>query len=101
MRHWPHNPIDCNGTSGANLKVGYARTSTLEQRAGFEAQLRELEAAGCEKVFREQVSSVAQRLQLETVLDFIRDADTLVVTKLTRLAPSTQHLLEIVEPVQR
>ena len=49
------------------MKVGYARTSTLEQKAGFEAQLHELEAAGCEKVFREQVSSVAQRLQLEAV----------------------------------
>src|SRR6266849_665176 len=101
MRHWPHNPIDCNGTSGANLKVGYARTSTLEQKAGFEAQLRELEAIGCEKVFREQVSSVAQRLQLEAVLDFVREGDVLTVTKLDRLARSTQHLLEIVERVRR
>src|SRR5437588_12555447 len=100
MRHWPHNPIDCIGTSGANLKVGYARTSTLEQKAGFDAQLRELEAVGCEKVFREQVSSVGQRPQLEAVLDFIRDGDTLVVTKLDRLARSTQHLLEIVERVK-
>ena len=39
--------------------VGYARTSTLEQAAGFEAQIRDLEAAGAEKLFREQVSSVA------------------------------------------
>ncbi|VDS09257.1 hypothetical protein PARHAE_02454 [Paracoccus haematequi] len=38
--------------------VGYARTSTLEQVAGFEAQLRELTAAGCTKLFQEQVSSV-------------------------------------------
>ena len=45
--------------------VGYARTSTLEQVAGFEAQLRELTAAGAEKVFQEQVSSVAARAQLE------------------------------------
>jgi hypothetical protein len=38
--------------------VGYARTSTVEQVAGFEAQIAELEKAGCEKIFREQVSSV-------------------------------------------
>ncbi len=33
------------------MKVGYARTSTLE-KTGFEGQFRELESAGCEKVFR-------------------------------------------------
>jgi hypothetical protein len=41
--------------------VGYARTSTVEQVAGFEAQDRELRAVGVEKVFAEQVSSVAAR----------------------------------------
>jgi DNA invertase Pin-like site-specific DNA recombinase len=35
--------------------VGYARTSTAEQRAGLDAQLRDLKAAGCRKVFSEQV----------------------------------------------
>jgi DNA invertase Pin-like site-specific DNA recombinase len=34
------------------MLVGYARTSTLEQKAGFEAQLRELQNLGCEKIFR-------------------------------------------------
>ena len=43
------------------MKIGYARTSTIEQQAGFDAQLRDLEGAGCEKVFSEQVSSVGQR----------------------------------------
>jgi DNA invertase Pin-like site-specific DNA recombinase len=38
--------------------VGYARTSTIEPKAGLEAQLRDLELAGCERVFTEQVSSV-------------------------------------------
>jgi DNA invertase Pin-like site-specific DNA recombinase len=83
------------------MKVGYARTSTLDQKAGFEAQLRDLKSAGCEKIFREQVSSVAQRLQLDAVLDFIREGDTLVVSKLDRLARSTQHLLEIADQVKR
>ena len=45
--------------------IGYARTSTIDQSAGFEAQLKELEGAKCEKIFREQVSSVAIRAQLE------------------------------------
>ena len=58
--------------------VGYARTSTVEQEAGFEAQLKQLKAAGCEKVFAEQVSAVAAtREQLEAALDFVREGDSL------------------------
>lgn len=82
------------------MLIGYARTSTVEQEAGFEAQLRDLEQAGCEKVFQEQVSSVARRKELETALDFIREGDTLVVTKLDRLARSTMHLLQITEDLE-
>jgi DNA invertase Pin-like site-specific DNA recombinase len=84
-----------------NMQIGYARTSTMEQTAGFEAQLTELARAGCDKVFREQVSSVAPRAQLEAALEFIREGDTLVVCKLDRLARSTQHLLNITERVKR
>jgi DNA invertase Pin-like site-specific DNA recombinase len=84
-----------------NMRVGYARTSTLDQQAGFEAQLRELKAAGCEKLFQEQVSSVGKREQLEAALEFVRDGDILSVTRLDRLARSTQHLLEIVERIKR
>src|SRR5437763_3757802 len=83
------------------MLIGYARTSTLDQTAGFEAQLNELTHAGCEKVFSEQVSSVAPRAQLEAALEYIREGDVLVVCKLDRLARSTQHLLEIVERVKR
>jgi DNA invertase Pin-like site-specific DNA recombinase len=75
--------------------IGYARTSTLEQEAGLEAQLRDLKAAGCEKVFSEQVSSVAQRQQLEAVIDFAREGDVMVVTKLDRLARSMLDLMGI------
>ena len=77
--------------------VGYVRTSTLEQVAGFEAQLDELSKIGVEKYFKEQVSSIAQRDQLEAALEFVRDGDVLVVTKLDRLARSVQHLWKIVE----
>lgn len=82
------------------MQVGYARTSTVEQVAGFDAQLDELQRAGCEKVFKEQVSSVAPRAQLEAALEFIREGDVLVVSKLDRLARSTQHLLEIADRVK-
>jgi DNA invertase Pin-like site-specific DNA recombinase len=82
------------------LKIGYARTSTLEQVAGMDAQLRDLHDAGCEKVFTEQVSSVGKRPQLDLARDFIREGDTLIVTRLDRLARSTQHLLEIADGVR-
>ena len=64
------------------MLFGYARTSTAEQAAGFEAQRRELKEAGCKKVFGEQVSSVATRAKLEDAIDYIREGD--VVTKLER-----------------
>jgi Site-specific recombinases, DNA invertase Pin homologs len=74
------------------MLIGYARTSTLEQEAGLEAQIRELEALGCEKVYREQTSSVGPRKALDDALEFARSGDTLVVTKLDRLARSVSHL---------
>jgi DNA invertase Pin-like site-specific DNA recombinase len=80
--------------------IGYARTSTVEQVAGFEAQHRDLTTAGCGKVFAEQVSSVAQREQLEAALDYLRDGDVLVVTKLDRLARSMRDLLGIVSTIE-
>jgi len=76
--------------------VGYARTSTSEQRAGLDAQVRDLKAAGCEKIFSEQISSAAaQRPKLAECLHFLREADTLMVTKPDRLARSTHELLRI------
>ncbi len=79
------------------MLIGYARTSTSDQDAGLEAQKRDLAATGCKKVFEEMVSSVGQRDQLDHALDYARADDTLVVTKLDRLARSTRHLLEIVQ----
>ena len=76
--------------------VGYARTSSLAQVAGLEAQERDLRAAGCTKIFSEQVSSVAERQQLEAVLDYVREGDQFVCTKLDRLARSVGDLLAIV-----
>ncbi len=82
------------------LLVGYARTSTVEQEAGLEAQDRELRAAGAERIFCEQVSSVAPRAQLAAALDFVRSGDVLIVTKPDRLARSTADLLGIVQKLE-
>ena len=80
--------------------IGYARTSTTDQQAGLEAQLRDLKAAGCRKVFSEQASAVGERPQLEATLDYAREGDTVCVTKLDRLARSARHLSELVDRLE-
>lgn len=75
--------------------VGYARTSTTDQNAGLAAQERDLRAAGADKVYAEQVSSIAQRAKLAECLSFMREGDALCVTKPDRLARSTAELLMI------
>jgi DNA invertase Pin-like site-specific DNA recombinase len=77
------------------MMIGYARTSTSDQKAGLSAQERDLKTAGCEKVFSEQVSSVAQRDKLKAMLEFAREDDVIVCTKPDRLARSTDELLKI------
>src|SRR4051812_2484830 len=76
--------------------VGYARTSTIEQQAGLQAQKRELRSAGAEKVYSEQTSSVGQRKALEQAIEFAREGDVLMVTKLDRLARSVPHLCDLI-----
>src|SRR4051812_17672698 len=82
------------------MLVGYARTSTLEQEAGLEAQQQELTKLGCEKVFAEQTSSVGARKALDEALEFVRPGDTFVVTKLDRLARSVPHMWEVVKRLE-
>jgi DNA invertase Pin-like site-specific DNA recombinase len=80
--------------------IGYARTSTVDQEAGLEAQIRDLHSAGAEKVFTEQISAKGSRAELSQALDYLRDGDTLLVTKLDRLARSIRDLMEIVDKVR-
>ena len=82
------------------MLIGYARTSTAEQEAGLEAQHRDLSAAGCERVFAERVSSVAERAELAKAVQFVREGDTLVVTKVDRLARDTTALWSIVRDLE-
>jgi DNA invertase Pin-like site-specific DNA recombinase len=81
--------------------IGYARTSTVDQMAGFESQITELHSIGCEKVFQEQVSSVGNRVQLDAALEFVREGDFLVVTKLDRLARLVRDLMSIIHQLER
>jgi len=78
--------------------VGYARTSSTEQRAGLEDQITELKAAGCTHIYSEQISSVdANRQQLKEALLFLRRGDEFICTKPDRLARSTSELVRIVD----
>jgi DNA invertase Pin-like site-specific DNA recombinase len=85
----------------AGILIGYCRTSSADQRAGLEAQERDLKAAGVEKLFSEQVSSVAQREMLEAAIDFSREGDTLVVTRPDRLSRGVADLLSIIDRLEK
>ena len=78
--------------------VGYARVSSVGQTLAV--QLDKLQQ--CDKIFQEKVSGLsAKRPQLETCLEYVRQGDTLVVTKLDRLARSTLHLCQIAAELER
>ncbi len=83
------------------MLIGVARTSTIEQVAGLDAQVKQLKEYGCEKIFKEQVSSVGEREQLNVALGSLRSGDKIVVTKLDRLARSVRHLGEIIDTVNQ
>jgi DNA invertase Pin-like site-specific DNA recombinase len=78
--------------------IGYARTSTVDQVAGLADQESRLTAAGCSRVYTEHISGaeMTKRAQLESLMGFIREGDTLCVTKLDRLTRSVADLLSIV-----
>lgn len=82
------------------MLIGYRRSSTTEQVAGYEAQEQQLLATGCNRIFGEMTSSVAQRDQLTAALQFVREGDALVVCKIDRLARSTTDLLGIVAKLE-
>lgn len=84
---------------------GYARTSTVDQKAGLNAQTAELLAAGCiapdgyVRVWTEEASAVGERPVLDGILARLQKGDQLVVTKLDRLARSVVHLGQLLETI--
>lgn len=81
--------------------VGYCRVSTDDQ--SLDIQIAALKEAGCERLFEEKVSgaNVTDRLQLKAALDFVREGDTFVVTKIDRLARSVVDLMGINELLEK
>jgi len=79
--------------------IGYARVSTSGQT--LDAQLEQLGGAGCARVFRETMSGArSDRPQLTAALNALEAGDTLIITRLDRLARSTRDLLDIVHTIE-
>lgn len=79
------------------MLVGYARVSSVGQSLDVQSEL--LAQAGCERIFAEKKSgsSMNGRAALTEAIEFVRDGDTLVVTRLDRLARSITDLRQIVD----
>ena len=77
--------------------IGWARVSSLGQ--DLATQVQELEAIGCKKIFKGKHSgkSESNKAALDEMLAYIRDGDTVVVTKLDRLGRSLRQVLEVVD----
>ena len=82
------------------MKIGYARVSTTGQ--SYEIQEEKLKAAGCEKVLAEKLSgkTTDNRKALQTLIEYVREGDTVMVTKLDRLARSVSDAVKIVEALE-
>ena len=78
--------------------VGYARVSSAGQ--SLDVQLEKLK--DCKKIFQEKLTGTTnKRPQLKACLEYVREGDTLVVTRLDRLARSTFHLCKIAHELER
>jgi DNA invertase Pin-like site-specific DNA recombinase len=75
-------------------KIGYARVSSTGQ--SLEVQLSKLNSAGCEKIYQEKRSGkTSARPEFQHCMNYLREGDTLVITKLDRLARSVIHLAQV------
>lgn len=83
------------------LKIGYARVSTTGQ--SLDIQIEKLKAVGCEKIFTEKQSggSKTKREALSQALDYVREGDIFIITKLDRLARSVSDLSTIAKTLEK
>lgn len=82
------------------MNVAYVRVSTIDQNE--ERQIEGLKKYGIEKWFIEKISGKdTNRPKLQSMLDFVREGDTIYIHDFSRLARNTKDLLEIVELLQR
>lgn len=89
-------PANSRTASGSSAVYGYARASTIDQDTAIQEEA--LRRAGCEIVRVEKASGTSRkgRTELQTLLDFLRVGDTLLVTRIDRLARSVGDLQDIV-----
>jgi DNA invertase Pin-like site-specific DNA recombinase len=82
------------------MLIGYARVSTLDQNP--QLQIDALNEAGCKKIFTEKKSGADnKRLQLQAALEYMREGDTLVVWKLSRLARSLTQMIHTAKELEK
>jgi DNA invertase Pin-like site-specific DNA recombinase len=79
---------------------GYARVSTIDQ--DLRLQRAALKAAGCDVIRAEKASGSRRdgRTEMQVLLDFVRPGDTLIVTRIDRLARSMKDLQDIVHELK-
>lgn len=78
-----------------NKRIGYARVSTAGQN--LEAQIQTLEKENCEAIFQDKFTGTKKdRPQFKKLMKELETGDTLIITKLDRLARSTRDALEII-----
>lgn len=82
------------------MRVGYIRVSTVEQHE--DRQVKDLtENVNVSKVFIDKLSGKdTNRPQLNAMIDYVREGDTVVVSEYSRLARSTRDLIDIIETLQ-
>ena len=82
------------------MKIGYARVSTTDQN--LDRQLEQLQKADCKKIFQEKISGKnTNRLQLQALLDFIREDDEVVVISMDRLGRNSRDISNIIEQIKQ
>jgi len=82
------------------MKIGYARVSSDQQ--SLESQIEFLNKVGCEKIYTDQVSgkSSSNRIQLNEMINYVREGDIVHVTKVDRIARNTVDALKIADQFQ-
>ncbi|WP_053956399.1 recombinase family protein [Inediibacterium massiliense] len=80
--------------------IGYARVSTEDQ--SLDRQIDQLKEFGCKKIFEEKISGTkTNRIQLEKMIEQLREGDTIVTTDLTRLSRSTKELFRLIDIIEK
>ena len=83
------------------MNFGYARCSTNESKQDIDRQVRELKAAGAEKVYLEYEhgDSAVKQVQ-QSMFELAQEGDTIITLEVSRLARSTKQLCEIIDLVK-